>query len=381
MPSPHLALKDLGASLFAPRSRPGREAASTGAAARPASYRAFGAFRLFLALLVVVSHSRDLGSPGAISALKPWGLGNIAVLGFFMLSGFIIAEALERFYAGRTGPFLANRFLRLFPPYLAALALSVAIHLALVGRGPVLTFDYDTLPANLFGPGNLASNLLLVFVWYGLDSLHIAPVYPFVRYVWAVSVEWLFYVLFAVAFAPALERVRRPVIVFAAALAAGYLYRYTRVSWFYPLTFAPYFVAGVCLYHAVQWRDRAALVGAVVALALCYHHYYGYADRTREALMGGVLVVAIAPALAGLARLQLGAGWRRIDRFLGDLSYPVYLNHYVVTIALLNLTTERSVRMIALSLALSTLASLALALMVEPLTRQVRNRFRGTAIS
>ena len=63
-------------------------------------YRFFGSFRFFLALLVVISHSLVLGGDKYVLYLKPWGLGNAAVMIFFLLSGFIIAEATDKFYKG-----------------------------------------------------------------------------------------------------------------------------------------------------------------------------------------------------------------------------------------------------------------------------------------
>jgi len=78
------------------------------------SYRPFGIFRFVLAVSVVVSHSTGLEAPG--SFLAAMGIGNIAVMGFFVLSGFIIAEAASTFYRNRPAAFLANRFWRIAPP-------------------------------------------------------------------------------------------------------------------------------------------------------------------------------------------------------------------------------------------------------------------------
>ena len=99
------------------------------------SYRLFGVFRFVLALMVVISHSARLGGPEIESALKPWGLGNVAVMVFFCLSGYIIAEALDLFYRQRIGKFLLNRTLRIIPPFLAALLFSILVHIWLASLG------------------------------------------------------------------------------------------------------------------------------------------------------------------------------------------------------------------------------------------------------
>src|SRR4051812_5622231 len=58
------------------------------AALMQVGYRPFGSLRFFLAASVVVSHSMPLEAPN--SFLAQMGIGNFAVMGFFVLSGFII---------------------------------------------------------------------------------------------------------------------------------------------------------------------------------------------------------------------------------------------------------------------------------------------------
>lgn len=78
-------------------------------------YRAFGSFRFLLALTVVVSHSAwMLSGTGLGQALSGARLGSSAVLGFFVLSGFVMSEA-SSFYAGRPSAFMRNRGLKFFP--------------------------------------------------------------------------------------------------------------------------------------------------------------------------------------------------------------------------------------------------------------------------
>ena len=57
------------------------------------------------------------------------GLGNVAVVSFFVLSGYVISEAVDVFYRGRpAGSFIGDRALRFGAPfYWAALAVSVIV--------------------------------------------------------------------------------------------------------------------------------------------------------------------------------------------------------------------------------------------------------------
>jgi peptidoglycan/LPS O-acetylase OafA/YrhL len=78
-------------------------------------YRYFGSFRLLLAMLVMEQHFvADLAPAPLAIALAPYAFGNVAVLVFFALSGFVITEAVDSIYRGRPGAFLTNRLLRIF---------------------------------------------------------------------------------------------------------------------------------------------------------------------------------------------------------------------------------------------------------------------------
>ena len=107
----------------------------------PPQYRPFGALRLGLALLVVAQHFQHLLPEDQRTAFHRLGLGAVAVAVFFAISGFVVAEANAVFYPGRPGAFLANRLLRVVPPYFAALALSVLVHAALWQAGTVLRHE------------------------------------------------------------------------------------------------------------------------------------------------------------------------------------------------------------------------------------------------
>lgn len=77
-----------------------------------------GTLRLLLALAVVLFHSGPFVFTGS-----DWVGGIVAVEGFFVVSGFYMALVLHQRYGGRLRDFYANRLLRLFPLYWAALAL------------------------------------------------------------------------------------------------------------------------------------------------------------------------------------------------------------------------------------------------------------------
>lgn len=353
------------------------------------SYRPFGIFRFVLALMVVISHSARLGGPEIESALKPWGLGNIAVMVFFCLSGYIIAEALDLFYRQRIGKFLLNRALRIIPPYLAALLFSIFAHRWLASLGQMVFFDYDSVPEGIFSGNNLLSNFLLIIVLYGLGHVGLQPDYPFVRYVWAVRVEIHFYVVYALLcwmlgaqrLYGALRSYLMP-LAFTLLSTLFFLSLWTNASFLNYFSFAPYFMLGVSLYLAIEKSNPSARLASLLSLAMCISHFVLYVGRGSNSFVWGpvALLVVLFAVVGILARTRKGISVKRLDQWLGDLSYPVYLNHYAVTVVMLSLFPVGSVNLFFLCIFLYLVASWAVALLTEPFTKGLRNRVRGVAL-
>ena len=342
-------------------------------------YQPFGTFRLFLALMVVVSHSALLGGKTIYDVVEPWGFGNTAVMVFFVLSGYIIAEALGSFYAGRVGSFLLNRALRIVPPYLTALMVAVAIHYWLYSTGTLSLVDYDALPAGAFSGRNLLHNVVAIAWVFPLTYFEPIPPYLFVRYLWAVRVEVHFYLAAALIYAWQ----RRSVLPLAFLFFATWwvVAFMTGRGNIYYFMFAPHFLLGVSLRYLYRGYP-AAKFAVAVSFVLALIHYANYVGRNADALVAAptVLYALFVITVFLLAKTRVGPAARRIDRWFGDLSYPVYLNHYVVTIAVMSLVKARNVWVFLMCIPLSLAVSWLVAQLTEPLTRGVRTRIRGVAL-
>src|SRR5690554_999911 len=121
-------------------------------------YRFFGALRFFLALCVVVQHFGSQIAPESIrSAVAPFVPGNCAVMAFFVLSGFIIAEASEIYYRGRPGAFLANRCLRLVPQFVVAMTATIAVYLT------IDVLDDEAVPNEIITWSSIVANYGSIF--------------------------------------------------------------------------------------------------------------------------------------------------------------------------------------------------------------------------
>lgn len=265
-----------------------------------------GAFRLFLASLVVVQH------------LSRLSLGHPAVLLFFMLSGYWVCRMYaERYRVAHHGlaRFYISRFLRLWPLF-ALLAVVV---------GPLVK-GYDWAELLRLLP-------LIGIATTGRDPLGVS---------WSLDIELQFYLIVPLVVAGLAGRLPLWLFVISGLAMTGvglWLLDQHRIST--ALLYLPAFLAGALIWK-YDWHPsrRLALFSAVfcgltVVLAILIPatrdifiaraHFSG---AERLALTGWTMT--LLPFIAWNVHQPGGRG----DRILGDLSYPVYLVHFPVIAAM-----------------------------------------------
>lgn len=327
-----------------------------------------------LALLVMMQHFQHLLPLAQRSFFSRMGLGAIAVAVFFAISGFVVAEANATFYAGRPGAFLLNRLLRLAPPYYAALALSVAVHAALAAGGRLAAWG-DTLHGDPLAAARLASGVLGLVPgasprWFGQD-------FEFIPFVWSLRLEMAFYLAAAAAFATAARLRRRWIIPlsFSAALLASALFLLADRPG--ALSAAPMFLAGAALYGQMTGRStrRATALGTATLVAIggfaSWHQHGAPILAWQLSALAGLAIIFVC-----LARSTARYDVARIDRALGGLSYPLYLNHYAVGLLAGGLSPRLGIGLYAGALAASVALAACAERLVETPLRLARARIR-----
>ncbi|MCF4128613.1 acyltransferase family protein [Methylobacterium sp. SyP6R] len=283
--------------------------------ARP--HNAFGAVRLALALLVVVSHAFSVTTGAVLDEplmhLTGYTLGEHAVNGFFAVSGFLVTMSLMR-----RGPrdYVVARALRIVPGLVAA-TLVVAL-----GLGSLMTTS--SLPAYWSDPG------LWRFIQGTLTTFKSNAALPGVfsdnpfRFpmgtVWTLKYEVLCYLglLAAGLFGALRQRWLAPLLVAGlfvalslAGLRAGEMPKGLETSLRLPLIFA----AGAALFlHADRARLSWPLAFALLALAALLHGTALYPPALFLAEAYAVLCLGLRPPLRHPA----------LDP-RADLSYGTYL--------------------------------------------------------
>jgi peptidoglycan/LPS O-acetylase OafA/YrhL len=251
-----------------------------------------GAFRLILAAAVVVSH------------LSRLDIGRLAVLVFFYLSGYWTARIWDEKFAGRqTLWFYAARYLRIAPLYLlavaaAALALGRALH-----------------------PENLA---LLGVATTRRDPIAVA---------WSLDIELQFYLILPLVMGLALRLSARWMLAAAVVVSVIGFWLQAQFGVVTAAKYAPAFVLGVVTFTG-RWRPDARTANlsltAFLAISLFTAFTPFFDKRVPDPFDRDIYgLFWLLPLLPWVAR-SLTIRSSRLDRHLGNLSYPLYLVHWPV---------------------------------------------------
>ncbi|MCB1488913.1 MAG: acyltransferase [Bauldia sp.] len=367
----------------------------------------FGVFRFLLALCVVAQHLQNLPPANLKAALEPLEIGSNAVLAFFMLSGYIITSAYYRFYYNRPVNFIINRLLRVYPTYIIALFLFIAITYAIYPSIDIVIPDTGTSYFSGMTPENIVSNIFLLIPFY--DRLpFVAVSVPFIGIAWAVRVEMLFYIFF---FAAALfcslsgRSLRRILAILFPVFVALFLYQYvtTRTT---QLQFIPYFAFGIAAFfaeqnHLARMRGMPGSLGQffgsfgspLLAMSICLvlivmhqlgrpsHHEVGFA---RDFGLQLAIILSFIGAFLVLLWVSItdrisSAATKRTDKALGDLSYPLYLNH-IIWILVLDRIVQHSLGATFFAVAVAIGYSAIVSRLSEPFFVALRDRIRGQSL-
>ena len=357
-----------------------------------APYRYLGLLRVLLASLVMLQHAGALLPPTAAAVLQPLEVGGIAVFCFFIVSGFVIAEAVDVFYADRPGAFMTNSLLRLVPTYVAAIALSAAV-LALVFPSFVPAINETPITPERFALRTAVLNVLALFpIWKFVETHWHVP--EILEQGWALRIEFLFYLAMSIAtLAAVLLRVAvAPVLTVA---GVGALIGMTLLGHQVDGSFienAPYFIFGVAFYYAVSRRQDRWLPGAfcLSTCAFASAHLlgraatFGVAGFPRDRIGELALLAGLTLIFAALATIPEGGGTgarriARIDRLCGELTYPLYLMHWCIVVAAKTFLPHESWTSVVLAFAAAyAVAALAVVVVERPVARlRARVRRRG----
>ena len=295
----------------------------------------FGLFRLIAALLVLITH---IGGVPFVAGAAVWG--------FFMLSGLLMAGALNSRYgldAKGVSSFLGSRAIRLFPMYWLTLLLSAL--LLWMAHDPERALLVNAALKFPDTAGEWAANLLILgqtTFGIGRTDASLSPSS------WAVDIEILMYfcsclflarsariavavlILLCVAFPVLWWLARGMVQAGDLSLASQLLYS------FLPAALLPYSIGTLMWFKRERLKSMgpAWLVAGVVGVLACTIFIH-----PRTVTLAYILVLPCLIAIIGsLMYRPMGGRLRLIDTFAGNMSYPLYLLHWACAYAVVLVT-------------------------------------------
>lgn len=317
-------------------------------------------------------------------------MGAEAVPAFFVISGFYMSLILATKYRDATLTFYGNRVLRLFPMYWAFLLLIAA--LAVLPNIGVPGWDAlnFTSRMQLKGAGEswlgAIPNLFIVgsdwlrqiYVDPADSTLHFWPRtvpegprlygayhYLIVPQIWSVAVELVFY-----AMAPALVLLRTRTLVaicIIACLVGRMPTAHIAYEHMLPNANLWYFLLGMIAYRAMA-RVAAAprsihLLLAAIPFVLCLAWPLLVIDpNARVGWNVNILILLFTCGIPSLFLLsQVNERFETADRFVGDLSYPIYITHLLFAFPVSGLGAYSG----PLCLLIATIVSLGLLIVVQ----------------
>lgn len=315
-----------------------------------------GLIRLLLALSVVVTHCGEIFGLGLVD-------GHVAVESFYIISGFYMSLILNEKYVGVNGSyklFITNRFIRLYPLYWVVLILSLfrsaAIVIATHGNSLSLFKHYLAIDANLFTIGYLILTQIIIFgqdfamflgVTHQTGSLYFTtnfwdsptPVYQFlfIPQAWSLGLELTFYLMAPLVLKKGLPLVLA--IISVSLILRFYIYNNLHLSFdpwtyrFFP-TELIFFLLGYVSYRLMvrnisltRFMNISVFI-SVILFTLAYKFFPAtkitYIPFSIKEILYLSSIVLTIPILFNYLKRN------RLDTAIGELSYPVYIIHFLV---------------------------------------------------
>ena len=281
--------------------------------------------RFFLAFIVALTHLKNFAPLGTLGWIEQFGSFE-AILGFLLISGYSIGHSIQK----RPEGYFLRRMWRIYPVYLAAIAIIYAVQReAWTGA---FTFHFI---ASLFFLSQIVQDhsyvgpawTLSLEVWlYGLAPLLLQLRARTLE--WLIAISIVCYVLYTIGqslfhlphYAGTMGGINLPCLAFI--WIAGFYLSTAREKkrplLIAGLLFLVHFVVTVViqLLYRLKHHDLQAFMADDLA---------GYISI---AFLLTIIVVVFRGVIAHHFHFTLRQS--HIFRFLGDISYPLYLVHYAV---------------------------------------------------
>ena len=266
------------------------------------------------AMMVTLFHlswgnERFLPNTSLVKQAGTWGWAGVEI--FFVISGFVIPYAMyQKNYTLKSFPvFLKKRIIRIEPPYLISIIVVLALNfistLSPYYRGGPFSIDWY----------NLAGHIAYLNIFNNQSWLN--PVY------WSLAIEFQYYLLIALAFTLIISGKMYYRLLFFVAFGALSFLPLPESKFIF--TYAGYFMAGILLFQLVCSVINKIEFGVLLLVTgglLWYEQGAGLLFLTL-ATMAVIVFLDKVP---------------RVFRYLGHISYSLYLLHVPIGGRIINIS-------------------------------------------
>jgi peptidoglycan/LPS O-acetylase OafA/YrhL len=344
----------------------------------------FGILRTVLALMVMCQHLLDLVP-----------LGQYAVFCFYIISGYLMTLIMHETYGyslkGRYY-FAINRALRLYPMYWFVAGLTVLLILYI---GQDITRNYNPslyLPLSADG---VYQNILMIFP--SLDPIYVFP--RFVPAAWALTVELVFYLLICLGISKTFNRVRFWFFLSLIYVVITYALRLEDDSRYSPIMAGslPFSIGSAVYFYSRQTVkngifSKVKLSAAWLFVLLVINCFFGlFLFRLPNSYIFQELAFYTNLIISSLLVYKIAIGdnilalGERLDKFIGDFSYPIYLSHWQVGLLVsfflfgrpLHKLSTRGVESFLISIVIVFMFSWLLITLIDKPVQKIRKKFKG----
>jgi len=297
--------------------------------------------RAITAQVVVIGHGISFFS--VFTFLQPPRfpyMQNIAVLIFFILSGFLISYSisnhLERNHHYNFKDFFIDRFSRIYTAYLPAILLVAAldaIHLLVAGQSYIYTSAYTLLTAM----GNVAMLQdfpLLITLHKKIPSVETITSFGSARPFWTLAIEWWIYLwvgyfVFKIVKNTRLSWQNIFILVLLSIVPIYNLVggRGNGLTVYWLLGTVVYWLSGLFQDFKLSIFIRWALL-LVLLLSACLR--LSITMKEYEPVLAFLLAAAILVGISVMGQADVLKKYQKIIRFTANYSFTLYLIHYTV---------------------------------------------------
>ncbi len=311
----------------------------------------FGTWRYILAILVLISHASSL----------EFNLGVFAVINFLIISGYLNANLLEKYYSIKNVKlYYFDRFLRIAPQFYFYFILIIIINYKLN------IFDFKLI--------DVLTNFSILPLGYYLifDNLFSYDYKLMIPPTWTLGLELTFYLIFPyIIFRKKIDSIFfLSFLVFVIAFSFQFYNRAINYT-LLPGTLFIFLIGAYAYYEDIKKNKfiLTVLLCLVLMLMITIFNKEFYKILYNKEVISGIIVGSL---LINIKKYRSN----KIDFFLGNLSYGIYLNHFICLKILSYYFNLTSFQLIIFAIIISSLLSFLSYYYIEIFFNKLRKKNR-----